>query len=72
MYWMLCKFSVFHKGFIKACKLKIVFGMGLGGGGNLHSKICRGVRKVFITFSPLFVYSQLHNAMLSRVGRCTA
>lgn len=46
--------------------------MGLGGGGNLHSKICRGARKVFITFSPLFVYSQLHNAMLSRVGRCTA
>lgn len=32
MYWMLCKFSVLHMGFIKACKLKIVFGIGVGGG----------------------------------------
>lgn len=67
---MLCKFSVFRKGFIKACKLKIVFGMGLGGGGNLHSIMCRGARKVFISLSPLFVYSQPHDAFQSREMHC--
>lgn len=41
MYWMLCKFSVLSKVFIKACKLKIVFGIGLGGREHLHDKICR-------------------------------
>lgn len=41
MYWMLCKFSVLRMGFTKACKLKIVFGIGLGGGENLHNKICK-------------------------------
>lgn len=54
---MLCKFSMLRKGFIKACKLKIVFEIGLGEGSICTIKYAESMKGVYNLLPIVSVFS---------------